>query len=149
MSLLTQEANTATIDGSMLALDPEGKNPAFNYGGNGAALTRAFHLSKDVHGGIEIKFETTLRPSHLLLNDDLIQLAQGSEIKGSFNMTLTEDKLNTMGNLDFTTCDNTAAEEMFNRHPSVDNKLTASLDLLPRPFRFDLSPETSFSVTLN
>ena len=148
MSLLTQEANTATIDGSLLALDPEGKNPAFNYGGNGNALTRSFHLTRNQDGGIEINFETTLRPSHLLFKGNLVQLGQGSEIKGSFSLTLAEDKFNTMGNLDFTACDNTAAEEMFNSLVPVEDKLTASVDLLPNQFHLNIKPETSFNVIL-
>ncbi|MBP5671589.1 MAG: hypothetical protein J6X49_04300 [Victivallales bacterium] len=149
MSILTQEANTATITGAGFALDPQGKNQMFEYGGNGQGVSRSFHLSKlSGQGDIAIDFETTLRPNILIVNGDLIPF-QGNEIKGDFNLILSPEFLDDISNLDFAQCDNTASNEIYNRQQPVENKLKSSVGALPLPFQLNIRPQTSFAFNLN
>ena len=149
MSLLTQESSTAAIDGPTLALDPEGKDPAFNYGGNIQGTTRSFHLAKSPDGAVTVSFETTVRPTNLLIDGNLVPLGAGNEIRGGFSLTFSAEQFDAIGNLDFAECDNAPAVAEINRFPSVANKVSSAVNLLPEAFRFDLAPETSFSVMLN
>lgn len=149
MSILTQEANTATTTGAGFALDPQGKTQMFEFGGNGQGVSRSFHLSTiSNQGDISIDFETTHRPTALIVNNELIPF-QGNEIQGSFNLLISPELLDNISNLDFAQCDNTASNEIYNRQPPDDQKLKASVEALPRPFQLDIRPKTSFSFNLN
>ena len=149
MSLLTQESSTAALDGPAIALDPEGKTHTFSYGGNGQGLTRSFHLAKAPDGAVTVSFETTLRPTILMVGGDPIQLGAGSEIRGSFSLTFSAEQFNGIGELDFAGCDNAPADAEIERNPPVANKIAAGVNLLPEPFRFNLDPTTSFTAVLN
>ncbi|MBR6060332.1 MAG: hypothetical protein IKP58_19355 [Victivallales bacterium] len=149
MSILTQEANTATITGAGFALDPQGMHQMFEFGGNGQGVSRAFHLSKiSNQGDISIEFETTHRPTALIVNDELIPF-QGNEIQGNFDLLLSPGFLNEVSNLDFAHCDNTASDEIYNRQPPAEQKLKASVEALPHPFQLDIRSQTSFAFNLN
>lgn len=104
MSLLVQQSSFAVIEAPATALDPEGKGTVFGYGGNMDGLTRSFPLERDTAGGITVRFETTVRPTHLIVEGDAIPLGAGSSISGSYALTLSAEKLNTLGELDFATC---------------------------------------------
>lgn len=148
MSILTQEANTATITGAGFALDPQGTHQMFEFGGNGQGVSRAFHLSTiSDQGDISIEFETTHRPTTLIVNNELIPF-QGNEIQGSFTLLLSPELLNNISHLDFTKCDNSASNEIYNRQPPVENKLRSTV-ALPHPFQLDIRPKTSFAFNLN
>ncbi len=149
MSILTQEANTATTTGAGFALDPQGMHQMFEFGGNGQGVSRAFHLSKiSNQGDISIEFETTHRPTALIVNNELIPF-QGNEIQGSFTLLLSPELLDNVSHLDFTKCDNTASNEVYNRQPPAEQKLKASVEALPHPFQLDIRPQTSFAFNLN
>ena len=149
MSLLTQESSTAAIDGPSVALDPEGKTTSFNYGGNAQGITRSFHLAKAPDGAVTVSFETTLRPTNLLIDGNLVPLGAGNEIRGGFSLTFSAEQFDAIGELDFAGCDNAPADAEIGRNPTVANKIAVGVNRLPPAFRLGLDPETSFSVTLN
>ena len=104
MSLLVLQSSFAVIEAPATALDPEGKGTVFGYGGNMDGLTRSFHLERDTAGGITVRCETAVRPTHLIVGGDAIPFVAGSSISGSYALTLSAEKLNTLGELDFATC---------------------------------------------
>jgi putative NADH-flavin reductase len=87
MSLLTQESGTAVFTAPALSLDPNGTTTTFSYGGG--TQTRTFHLDRDAQGGITIRFENTVRPTHLLVDLDAHPLGAGSELKGGYTLTFS------------------------------------------------------------
>ena len=147
MSLLTQESSSAVFGGPSFALHPTGAGSTFNFGGNGHAQTRTFHLERDAAGGITVRYETTVRPTHLLAGTDTIELGAGSSISGGYKLTLTAEKLDTIGALDFAACDHTAADQAMNGN--VEQKLRTAVNRLPPDFRLGLEPTTTFSAVLN
>ena len=149
MSVLTQESSSTVVEGPATALDPEGKRAAFYYGGNANGTTRSFRLEQDETGGITIRFETTVRPANLLVGDEAIPLGAGSELKGSYSLTLSAEKLNALGELDFANCDHAAADQVMYGNLPAEQKLRTAVDRLPPAFRLNLNPTTSFSVVLN
>jgi hypothetical protein len=147
MSLLVQQSSSAVIEMPATALDPEGKRAPFSYGGNGGGLTRSFRLERDAAGGITVRFETTVRPTNLIVEGDAIPLGVGSSISGSYALTLSAEKLNALGELDFANCDNAAANQVMDGNG--EQKLRTAVNRLPPDFRLDLTPTTSFSAVLN
>jgi len=149
MSLLTQESSTAAIEAPSVSLDPEGKSTAFYYAGNGQALRRSFRLAKTDDGGVSIAFETVLKPTTLLIGPDMHELGAGSEIKGSFTLAIPAFKFDAIGNLDFASADNAAADNVFRQTPPVANKLSESLNSLPAPFRLGLVDDTATTLSFD
>ena len=147
MSLLTQESSTAALGAPSFALDPNGAVSTFNFGGNGRAQTRTFRLERDAAGGITVRFETTVRPAILVVRTEDIPLGAGSSISGGYTLTLTAEKLDTIGALDFAACDHTAADQAMNGN--VEQKLRTAVNRLPPDFRLGLEPTTTFSAVLN
>ena len=147
MSLLTQESSSAVFGGPSFALHPTGAGSTFNFGGNGHAQTRTFHLERDAAGGITVRYETTVRPTHLLAGTDTIELGAGSSISGGYTLTLTAEKLDTIGALDFAACDNAAANQAMERNG--EQRLRTAVNRLPPDFRLGLEPTTTFSAVLN
>ena len=92
MSLLVQQSSFAVIEAPATALDPEGKGTVFGYGGNMDGLTRSFHLERDTAGGITVRFETTVRPTHLIVGGDAIPFVAGSSISGDYTLKLSAEK---------------------------------------------------------
>ena len=146
MSLLTQESGTAVFTAPALSLDPNGTTTTFSYGGG--TQTRTFHLDRDAQGGITIRFENTVRPTHLLVDLDAHPLGAGSELKGGYTLTFSAQQLDTLAHKDFAHCDNDNAENTMRAIPPVPQKLIAAVDRLPADFRLDLDLETTFSATL-
>lgn len=146
MSLLTQESGTAVFTAPALSLDPNGTTTTFSYGGG--AQTRTFHLDRDAQGGITVRFENTVRPTHLLVDLDAHALGAGSELKGGYTLTFSAQQLDTLAQKDFVHCDNDNAENTMRAIPPVPQKLVAAVDRLPADFRLDLDLETTFSATL-
>ncbi len=149
MALLTQESSTAAIEAPAVSLDPEGKSTAFYYAGNGQALRRSFRLAKTQDGGVSIAFETVLKPTALLIGEDAHQLGAGSEIKGSFTLSIPAFKFDAIGNLDFASADNDAAENVFRQNPPVAHKFFESLNSLPDPFRLSFVDDTETSLSFD
>ena len=146
MSLLTQESGTAVFTAPALSLDPNGTTTTFSYGGG--TQTRTFHLDRDAQGGITIRFENTVRPTHLLVDLDAHPLGAGSELKGGYTLTFSAQQLDTLAHKDFARCDNDNAENTMRAIPPVPQKLIAAVDRLPADFRLDLAPDTTFTATL-
>ncbi len=147
MSLLVQQSSSAVIEMPANALDPEGKRAPFSYGGNGGGLTRSFRLERDAAGGITVRFETTIRPPHLIVGGEAIPLGAGSSLSGGYALTLTAEKLAMIGALDFANCDNTAAEQAMKGNG--EQKLRTAVNRLPHDFQLHLEPTTSFGAVLN
>ena len=70
--------------------------------------------------------------------------AAGSSISGGYALKLSAEKLNTLGELDFANCDNTAANQAMDGNG--EQKLRTAVNRLPPDFRFDLTPTTTFSA---
>ena len=149
MTLLTQDSVRSVVDGPSIALDPEGRETTFNYGGGANAHTWTFRLERDPDNAIVVKFDATFRPTHLLAGTDAIPLGPGSRIRGSFELTLPTATMNAIGGLDFAGCDTAPAQATLNAQPPVARKVAAALDQLPAPFRFGLNPSTGFGFVLN
>ena len=147
MSLLTQESSTAALGAPSFALDPNGAVSTFNFGGNGRAQTRTFRLERDAAGGITVRFETTVRPTILVVRTEDIPLGAGSSISGGYTLTLTAEKLDTIGALDFAACDNAAANQAM--AGNGEQRLRTAVNRLPPDFRLGLEPTTTFSAVLN
>ena len=147
MSLLTQESSTAALGAPSFALDPNGAVSTFNFGGNGRAQTRTFRLERDAAGGITVRFETTVRPAILVVRTEDIPLGAGSSISGGYTLTLTAEKLDTIGALDFAACDNAAANQAM--AGNGEQRLRTAVNRLPPDFRLGLEPTTTFSAVLN
>lgn len=129
-----------------LSLDPNGTTTTFSYGGG--TQTRTFHLDRGAQGGITIRFENTVRPTHLLVDLDAHPLGAGSELKGGYTLTFSAQQLDTLAHKDFARCDNDNAENTMRAIPPVPQKLIAAVDRLPADFRLDLYPDTTFTATL-
>ena len=114
---------------------------------NGQAQTRSFRLERDAAGGITVRYETTVRPTILVAGADAIPLGAGSSISGGYKLTLTAEKLDTIGALDFSACDHTAADQAMGG--DAEQKLRTAVNRPPADFRLDLEPTTTFSAVLN
>ncbi len=151
MSLLTQESITAALSGLTYSLNPNGATTTFffGYGPNGPVQTRSFHLERDKAGGITVRLESTVWPACLTVGPDLHTLGAGSSISTSFTLTLSAEKLNALGELDFATCDDTAANQEM--RGNAQQKFRTVVNKLPPAFQFDLAPitTTAFSTNLN
>ena len=88
-----------------------------------------------------------LTASASLWHQSSTSLSSGSSISGSYALTLSAEKLNTLGELDFANCDNTAANRTMDGNG--EQKLRTAVNQLPPDFRLDLTPTTSFSAVLN
>ena len=149
MTLLTQDSVRSVVDGPSIALDPEGRTTTFAHGGGANAHTWTFRLERDPDNAIVVKFDATFRPTHLLAGTDAIPLGPGSQIRGSFELTLPTATMNAIGGLDFAGCDTAPAQATLDAQPPVAQKVAAALNQLPAPFRFGLHPSTGFGFVLN
>ena len=88
-----------------------------------------------------------VRPAILVVRTEDIPLGAGSSISGGYTLTLTAEKLDTIGALDFAACDNAAANQAMERNG--EQRLRTAVNRLPPDFRLGLEPTTTFSAVLN
>ena len=148
MSLLSQASQLAATGGPQIGLDPDCKLGVFNHGGG--TQTRSFRLERDANGGITVRFDSTVRPAALVVDDAApILLGQGDEIHNGFVLKFSSETLETLGGLDFASCDIEQADAVRRTNPPPAQVYTVAVNRLPPAFHFDLHPEVSFKPVLN